>query len=241
MVDTCLDCCAIFSCRVEMALRPDVLIIFPSRRALTPPAPSLHRVRSVAFPRLTGTTHWLRLLAILPTRLRCRRRAVPRLRLLLRSAPSWTPRLRGLDHLCNAARSVGIQSGRSRELPGSCKTLACVPRSLTPADRSRLAFTARPMLPSAQKTTSAPHSLSFRGSITRPARPLCTLRSRGHPRTTQHSVPAGRYPFAGAGLSPAGFTRRFRYVDSFYTPSSFSRLNLAHFPRKRPSWPHPVL
>jgi hypothetical protein len=94
-------------------------------------------------------------------------------------------------------------------------------------------FTARPMLPSAQKTTSAPRSVSFRGSITRPAHPLCTPRSRGHPRTTQHSVPAGRYTFAGAGLSPAGFTRRFRYVDSFYTPSSFSRLNLAHFPRKR--------
>jgi len=26
-----LDCCAIFSCRVEMSLRLDVLIIFPSR------------------------------------------------------------------------------------------------------------------------------------------------------------------------------------------------------------------
>jgi hypothetical protein len=188
---------------------------------------------SVAFPRFTGTTHRLRLLAILPTRLRCRRPAVPQLRLLLRSTPSWTPRLRGLDHLCNAARGVGIKSGRSPELPGSCKILVRMPRSSTPADRSRLAFTARPMLPSALKTTSAPRSVSFRGSIARPAHPLCTPRSRGHPRTTQHSVPAGRYTFAGAGLSPAGFTRRFRYVDSFYTPSSFSRLNLAHFPRKR--------
>ena len=35
----------------------------------------------------------------------------------------------------------------------------------------------------------------FRGSITRPARSLCTLRSRGHPRTTQHSVPAGGQPW----------------------------------------------
>ena len=51
--------------------------------------------------------------------------------------------------------------------------------------------TAHPILPSVQKTTSAPRSLSFRGSITRPASPLCTLRSRGRPRTTQHSVPVG--------------------------------------------------
>ena len=33
-----------------------------------------------------------------------------------------------------------------------------------------------------------------RGSITRPARSLCTLRSRGRPRTTQHSIPAGGQP-----------------------------------------------
>ena len=30
----------------------------------------------------------------------------------------------------------------------------------------------------------------FRGSITRPTDPLCTLRSLGYPRTTQHSVSA---------------------------------------------------
>ena len=34
----------------------------------------------------------------------------------------------------------------------------------------------------------------FRGSITRPARSLCTLRSRGRPQTTQHSIPAGGQP-----------------------------------------------
>src|ERR1700753_2032248 len=141
MVDTCLDCCAIFSCRVEMALRPDVLIIFPSRRALTPPAPSPHRGRSVAFPRLTGTTHWLRLLAILPTRLRCRRRAVPRLRLLLRSAPAWTPRLRGLDHLCNAARGVVLHRGdlESSQVPVKplCACPALRPRRTVRASLSR--------------------------------------------------------------------------------------------------------
>lgn len=47
------------------------------------------------------------------------------------------------------------------------------------------------ILPSARKTTSAPQPVPFRGSITQPADPLCTLRSIGHPNTTQHSVPAG--------------------------------------------------
>jgi hypothetical protein len=44
--------------------------------------------------------------------------------------------------------------------------------------------------------------------------------------------PGWRLSFTGAGLSPASSHRRFRYVSSFYIPSSFSRLNLAHFPRK---------
>ena len=34
----------------------------------------------------------------------------------------------------------------------------------------------------------------FRGSITQPARSLCTLRSRGHLRSTPHSIPAGGQP-----------------------------------------------
>ena len=38
-----------------------------------------------------------------------------------------------------------------------------------PPDRTALAIASRPMLPSAQKTASAPGSVSFRGSITRPA------------------------------------------------------------------------
>ena len=42
-------------------------------------------------------------------------------------------------------------------------------------------------------TASTPQRC-FRGSITRPARSLCTLRSRGRPRTTQHSIPAGGQP-----------------------------------------------
>ena len=46
-----------------------------------------------------------------------------------------------------------------------------------------------------------PARIYFRGSITRPARSLCTLRSRGHPRTTQHSVPAGGQPWPVRSLT----------------------------------------
>jgi hypothetical protein len=92
--------------------------------------------------------------------------------------------------------------------------------------------TVQPMLPSVQKTTSAPHSLSFRGSITRPASPLCTLRSRGRPRTTQHSVPVGGYPLPGQDLHLRVLTEGFD-MSFLHIPSSFSRLHLAHFPRKR--------
>ncbi len=71
-----------------------------------------------------------------------------------------------------------------------------------------------------------PARIYFRGSITRPARSLCTLRSRGHPRTTQHSVPAGA-SLGRSGLSPAGSHRRFPPCLSFYMPSPFTRLRLA--------------
>ena len=47
---------------------------------------------------------------------------------------------------------------RVRDLPGSWGTLAYMPRSSTPADHSLLATTGRAMLPSAQKTTSAPQT-----------------------------------------------------------------------------------
>src|SRR6202035_1258404 len=105
--------------------------------------------------------------------------------------------------------SVCFSSRRPGEFPGSCSTLAHMPRSSTPADRMHLALSVPPMQPSVQKTTSAPHSLSFRGSITRPVSPLCTLRSRGRPRTTQHSVPVGGYPLPGQDLHLRVLTEGF--------------------------------
>ncbi len=54
---------------------------------------------------------------------------------------------------------------------------------------------------------------SCRGSITRPAYTLCTLRSRGRPRSTQHSVPAGGQPLPGQDSHLLGHTRRFPSIN----------------------------
>ncbi len=96
-----------------------------------------------------------------------------------------------------------------------------MPCSSTPADRLHLAMTVHSMQPSARKTTSAPQSVSFRGSITRPASPLCTLRSRDHSRSTQHSVPVGGYPLPGQDFHPRVLTEGFdmSHPSTYHPPS----------------------
>src|SRR6266446_4513834 len=60
------------------------------------------------------------------------------------------------------------------------------------------------MLPSAiLEHVGYRHSL-FRGSITRPAHSLSTLRSQGLPWTTQDSLPAGGWPWPGGSGYPQG-------------------------------------
>src|SRR5258708_10785376 len=60
------------------------------------------------------------------------------------------------------------------------------------------------------KRRRLPRRVPFRGSITRPTHSLCTLRSRGHPRTTQHSVPAGCQPLPGRSAYLLGSIERFQ-------------------------------
>jgi hypothetical protein len=184
-----------------MISRPNVLIIYPSRSPIARSTASLHRVPWGGFPDFNGTISRLRLLVLRPAALRCLRSAVPSL------CPSSFPRLgttpEGLDCFYRGARTASLQ-WRKRGLPGSWATLAHMPRSSTPADRLHPATSVQTMLPSAKLTTSAPHSYHSRGSITRPIRSLCTLRSRGRPRTTQHSVPAGGQPLPGQDLHLLG-------------------------------------
>ena len=76
-------------------------------------------------------------------------------------------------------------------------------------------MTALHMLRSTISTVSAPASSSFRGSITHPTQPLCTLRVRRRRRLTQHSLPGGLLGLTWAGLAPAdraSFAGAFAYI-----------------------------
>ena len=61
------------------------------------------------------------------------------------------------------------------------------------------------MLPSAAPTASAPTTMFISELKTRPACSLSTLRSRGRPRATQDSLPAGGSPWPG-GIQTRGVT-----------------------------------
>jgi hypothetical protein len=99
-------------------------------------------------------------------------------------------------------------SWRLRDLPGSSAILANMPCSSTPADLVHQAIAMHQMLPSTRLTASAPHSVTFRGSMTQPARSLSTLRGSDysdghHARLASH----WRANLGGAGLSPAGLLK----------------------------------
>src|SRR5712691_1566511 len=64
-------------------------------------------------------------------------------------------------------------------------------------------MTALLMLRSTPTTVSAPAKNPFRGSITHPTQPLCTLRGRRCRRLTQHSLPGRLLGLTWAGLAPA--------------------------------------
>src|SRR5439155_21362713 len=95
------------------------------------------------------------------------------------------------------------------------------------ANSSLPAFFGVSIRPSVFLTSSALASVVSRGSITRPAHSLCTLRSVDPSATTQHSVPAGGQPLPGGTGYPLGSTERFR--DRDYISSPFPRLCLAHY------------
>ena len=112
----------------------------------------------------------------------------------LRVHPSGTPRVIGprpflLRGPHRISRKERISPPRFLGNP-----FVCMPCSLTPVDTQTRPHSVHTLSPSALSKASAPHC-GFRGSITRPAHPLCTLRSGGRPRTTQHSVPVAGQPY----------------------------------------------
>lgn len=108
-------------------------------------------------------------------------------------------------------------------LPGSWATLAYMPMLFDPGGVSAPGHNVLPLLPSAIPNTSAPRC-HFRGSITQPARPLCTLRRRDRSRTTQHSVPVGGQPLPVRDLHPTGPKKWFRIVSSYAIVLPFQAL-----------------
>ena len=97
---------------------------------------------------------------------------------------------------------------RRQGLPGSWGT----PVRACPALRPRRDLGARPIRRSGVAfrvlRTSAPAMQSFRGSITRPARSLSTLRSGGYPTPRKTRFRWVAYPFR-TGFSPAGLLTPF--------------------------------
>jgi len=166
----------------------------------------------------------LRLPAAPPAALRCLRLAVPRLGSL------FAPR-RG-EPAC-----LGPGLGHPVARPGFCAETTGPPRFLripharmlrsrTPVESRCQAIRGTSMLPSVVVTTSASTPINSRGSITRPARSLCTLRSAGCPNATQHSVPAGGQPLPGGTRYPPGCSEGFR-VHCSCISSPLSKLYLA--------------
>ena len=84
-------------------------------------------------------------------------------------------------------------------------------------------MTALHMLRSTITTVSAPANSSFRGSITHPTQPLCTLRVRRRRRLTQHSLPGGLLGLTWAGLTPADRASFAGAFDYSITSSARSR------------------
>ena len=163
------------------------------------------------FPRVLGTVRRSDFLPPIPASSLPRSPVPPApcLRSLLGRAPP-----------CSARRFIDPDSPnwvllrRWQDLPGSWGT----PMHTCPALRPRWNPEVWPLqLPDAafrHLESVGFHICLFRGSITRPACSLSTLRSRGHPRTTQDSVPAAGQLCRGRLVTPWAPTQGFSLVTS---------------------------
>ena len=188
------------------------------------PLPSSGSLRA-RFPGLIGTMGHSDFLPSIPGG-SLTRPPVPSSRCLFRSRhrPALPTAAQGFGHPAPLPVS---QRRRPQDLPSSRQTLPM--HALLPSDPGGTGapgHSALPMLPSASDTASAPTSSEFRGSITRPAPSLSTLRSAGYPNATQDSLPGGGRPYPG-GTRPAGSVRKVSettHLTSSLPPSpSFAR------------------
>jgi len=117
-----------------------------------------------------------------------------------------------------------LSGRRQQDLPSSRQILSI--HALLPSDPGGTGapgHSALAILPSAGDTTSAPTSSEFRGSITRPASWLSTLRSDGYPSTTQDSLPAGAN-LGRTGFDPQDLFGKFPSDSSHVVSSPFPEL-----------------
>jgi hypothetical protein len=127
---------------------------------------------------------------------------------------------------------------RSWDLPGSCGILVLMPRSSTPVRLHRLAIPAVPCcLPQCARRQLSQFPF-FRGSFTQPVHSLCTLRSSGHPKTTQHSVRGRWLAFAGRGSHPLDPYARFQSLlhdiplaQAFLAHAHYGSVTARHYAR----------
>lgn len=153
--------------------------------------PSLDRVPWSEFPDFHGTMQMLRLPDRRPGALRLHSRPGTTL------ARGSLPRLAGTRRRGPGILTSGIPDRIKMERPGPPRFLenpdANMPCSQTPMGPARQAITAcRCCLPQLSRRR-LPQSLSLRGSITRPVRFLCTLRTVRYrtPRNTRFRLLAG--------------------------------------------------
>ena len=193
---------ASFPCRVEMFTELGGPSIFPSESPVARSAASLRRVPWGGFPGLDGTIRGLRLLAARPAALRSPSLGGTASCALFAPSGMGRPRGRDVVYRGRPCRTVGR---RRRDLPGSWATLARMPRSRTPAEPPAPGLPGAAVVPSALVTASASATYTHFVAQSRGLQGfLCTLRSRGRPRTAQHSVPAGRPTLAGRASHPLG-------------------------------------
>ena len=175
-----------------MTTRLNVRIIFPSRSSLDRPPPSLRGVPWGEFPRFIGTIQRLRLLVSPLCFVAFTQQFHP--------APP-----------CSFPTSVGATlAGPGPFLSRGARTATLLfrmestrpPRFLgNPCVHAPLFDPGGPLTPGQigesdaafrnHNNVGSAKLFSFRGCITRPARSLCTPRTRDRSRNTQHSVPAG--------------------------------------------------
>ena len=77
-----------------------------------------------------------------------------------------------------------------------------------------------PLRRSTIETASAPATAPFRGSITHPMQPLCTLRARPHHQHTQHSLPSRLLSVIWDGVTPTDRARLLKlgWPGAFLSP-----------------------